>query len=138
MRRMYVLAGTAAVLCLFAALANHYLLAAVISVRVNERATILKLEDNRTAVALALAPRVRVNAIAPGITLESGRQGQENFEGAHQLNPLGRGCSPGEIAGAVRLIAASPAMTGTIITIDGGLSLANPGRDVAFVPQVKP
>ena len=89
-------------------------------------------------MALALAPRVRVNAIAPGITLESGRQGQENFEGAHQLNPLGRGCSPGEIAGAVRLIAASPAMTGTIITIDGGLSLANPGRDVAFVPQVKP
>ena len=84
-------------------------------------------------MALALAPRVRVNAIAPGITLESGAQGRENYEGSHRMNPLGRGCTPGEIAAAVRLIAASPAMTGTIITIDGGLALANPGRDVAFI-----
>ncbi len=84
-------------------------------------------------MALALAPRVRVNAIAPGITLESGAQGRQNYEVAHRKNPLGRGCTPEEIAGAVRLIAASPAMTGTIITIDGGLVLANPGRDVAFI-----
>ena len=34
---------------------------------------------------------------------------------------------------AVDLIARSPAMTGTVITIDGGLALANPGRDVAFL-----
>lgn len=86
-------------------------------------------------MALALAPRVRVNAIAPGITLESGAQGEENYQGAHRMNPLGRGCTPAEIAAAVRLIAASPAMTGTIITIDGGLALANPGRDVAFIER---
>lgn len=86
-------------------------------------------------LALGLAPQVRVNAIAPGITLESGRQGSENFETSRRLNPLGRGCTPEEIAAAVRLIAGSPAMTGSIITIDGGLALANPGRDVAFIGQ---
>ena len=84
-------------------------------------------------LALALAPRVRVNGIAPGITLPSGAQTQAEFDAAHRLNPLGRGCSPEEIAAAVRLIAGSPAMTGTIITIDGGLALSNPGRDVAFI-----
>lgn len=84
-------------------------------------------------LALALAPRVRVNGIAPGITLPSGSQTEAEFAAAHRLNPLGRGCSPEEIAAAVRLIAGSPAMTGTIITIDGGLALANPGRDVAFI-----
>jgi NAD(P)-dependent dehydrogenase (short-subunit alcohol dehydrogenase family) len=86
-------------------------------------------------LALALAPRIRVNGIAPGITLPSGAQTQAEFEAAHRLNPLGRGCSPAEIAAAVRLIAGSPSMTGTIITIDGGLTLANPGRDVAFLPS---
>lgn len=84
-------------------------------------------------LALALAPRIRVNGIAPGITLPSGEQTQSDYDSAHRLNPLGRGCSPGEIAAAVRLIAESPGMTGTVITIDGGLALANPGRDVAFI-----
>lgn len=54
MRRLYVLTGTVVVVCLSLAFANHYLFAAAIHVRVNERATILKLEDERTAVALAL------------------------------------------------------------------------------------
>ncbi len=84
-------------------------------------------------LALALAPRIRVNGIAPGITLPSGAQTQAEFEAAHALNPLNRGCTPEEIAAAVRLIATSPAMTGNVITIDGGLALANPGRDVAFL-----
>lgn len=84
-------------------------------------------------LALALAPRVRVNAIAPGITLPSGGQTQAEFEAAHRINPLGKGCSPEEVAAAVRLIAGSPAMTGAVITIDGGLALANPGRDVSFI-----
>lgn len=84
-------------------------------------------------LALALAPRIRVNGIAPGITMESGGQSTPAFEAAHRRNPLRRGCSPEEVAAAVRFIAEVPAMTGEIITIDGGLSLANPGRDVSFI-----
>lgn len=89
-------------------------------------------------LALALAPRIRVNGIAPGISLVSGEQTPENFAAAHRMNPLHRGCTPGEIAAAVRFIAGSPAMTGTVITIDGGLSMANPGRDVAFIDPGQP
>ena len=54
MRRLCVLAGTVAGLCLSIAFANHYLFAAALSVRVNERTTVLKLEDDRTVVVLAL------------------------------------------------------------------------------------
>ena len=84
-------------------------------------------------LALALAPRIRVNGIAPGITMESGGQSTAAFEAAHRRNPLRRGCTPEEVAAAVRFIAEVPAMTGEIITIDGGLALANPGRDVSFI-----
>lgn len=89
-------------------------------------------------MALALAPRIRVNGIAPGITLLSGDQTPANFATAHRLNPLGRGCTPEEIAQAVDLIVASPSMTGAIITLDGGQALANPGRDVQFIEARKP
>lgn len=89
-------------------------------------------------MALAVAPRVRVNGIAPGITLVSGEQSADDFASAHRHNPLQRGCSPDEIAAAVRFILASPAMTGSIITIDGGQTLANPGRDVAFITPDRP
>ena len=84
-------------------------------------------------LALALAPAVRVNGIAPGITLVSGDQTEAAFEAAHRMNPLRRGCTPDDIADAVVFIAGSGGMTGEVITIDGGLSLANPGRDVAFI-----
>lgn len=84
-------------------------------------------------LALALAPRVRVNGIAPGITLVSGEQTEDNFRSSHVRNPLGRGCTPEQIADAVSFLWRAAAMTGTVITIDGGQSLVNPGRDVAFL-----
>lgn len=89
-------------------------------------------------MALALAPRIRVNGIAPGITLVSGDQTPENFANAHRLNPLGRGCTPEEIAAAVAFVVASPSMTGSVVTLDGGQALANPGRDVQFIEARKP
>ncbi|HZD24713.1 MAG TPA: SDR family oxidoreductase [Alphaproteobacteria bacterium] len=84
-------------------------------------------------LAMALAPKLRVCGIAPGITLVSDRQSPEEFEKAHRNNPLGRGCSVEEIVAAARLILASPAMTGRTIVIDGGQSLMRAPRDVAFL-----
>lgn len=84
-------------------------------------------------LALALAPKVRVCGIAPGVTLSGGLLGDEGFAQVHNVNPLRRGCTPGQIAGAVRFILATPALTGQVIVIDGGQSLVNPGRDVAFL-----
>ncbi len=85
-------------------------------------------------LALALAPTVRVCGIAPGITLPSGAQSVDEFHKAHRANPLHQGCTPEQVAQAVHFILETPALTGQTIVIDGGQSLTNPGRDVAFIP----
>jgi len=79
------------------------------------------------------APKLRVNAIAPGITLPSGGQTQEEFEEAHKHNLLGEGAKTAEIVAAMRLILTSPSMTGHVIVLDGGAHLSPPARDVAFL-----
>ncbi|MGQ3675265.1 SDR family NAD(P)-dependent oxidoreductase [Xanthobacter sp. TB0139] len=86
------------------------------------------------SLALAVAPHVRVCGIAPGITLPSGVQSDADFEKAHKANPLHQGCTPAQLVDAVRFILDTPALTGQTIVIDGGQSLVNPGRDVAFIP----
>jgi NAD(P)-dependent dehydrogenase (short-subunit alcohol dehydrogenase family) len=74
-------------------------------------------------MALALAPRIRVNAIGPGPTLPSPRQSPEQFAAQYQAMPLQRGTSPDEIAAALRFILDAPAMTGQMIALDGGQHL---------------
>ena len=75
-------------------------------------------------LAQALAPRVRVNAIAPGPVLQSVHQTSEEFESERRQTLLGRGTSPAEIATAIAFILDAPAMTGQMIALDGGQHLA--------------
>jgi NAD(P)-dependent dehydrogenase (short-subunit alcohol dehydrogenase family) len=84
-------------------------------------------------MALALAPRIRVNGIGPGPTLRSPRQSPEEFARQCAMMPLGRGTSPEEIAAALRFIIEAPAMTGQMIALDGGqhLGWAQPHRPPA-------
>ena len=74
-------------------------------------------------MALALAPRIRVNGIGPGPTLPSPRQSDEQFRQQVDLLPLRRGTTPDEIARTVMFILESPAMTGQMIALDGGQHL---------------
>lgn len=74
-------------------------------------------------MALALAPRIRVNGIGPGPTLPSPRQSHEQFLQQCRSMPLRRGTAPQEIAAALRFILAAPAMTGQMIALDGGQHL---------------
>lgn len=74
-------------------------------------------------LALAFAPRIRVNAIGPGPTLPSPRQTEEQFARQGAATPLRRGTTPEEICAAVRFILAAPAMTGQMIALDGGQHL---------------
>lgn len=92
------------------------------------------LEGATRTLALALAPKVRVCGVAPGIALVSGKQTAADFERTHRNNPLRRGATPDDIARAVRFILETPAITGHTIVIDGGQFLARLPRDVAFMP----
>jgi NAD(P)-dependent dehydrogenase (short-subunit alcohol dehydrogenase family) len=86
-------------------------------------------------LALALAPRIRVNGIGPGPTLPSPRQSPEQFREQCRRLPLRRGTSPSEIAAALRFILAAPAMTGQMIALDGGQHLGWAQPDQASVVE---
>jgi NAD(P)-dependent dehydrogenase (short-subunit alcohol dehydrogenase family) len=74
-------------------------------------------------LASALAPGVRVNAIAPGPTLPDAKMSPERFEALRRATPLGRAPGLDELCRALRLILEAPAMTGQMIAIDGGRHL---------------
>lgn len=80
-------------------------------------------------MAMALAPRIRVNAIGPGPTLPSPRQSDDEFARQRAGVPLRRGPTPEEVARAVCFVLASGSMTGQMIALDGGqhLGWAQPG-----------
>jgi NAD(P)-dependent dehydrogenase (short-subunit alcohol dehydrogenase family) len=84
-------------------------------------------------LAMALAPKVRVVGIAPGITLVSGQQSEAEFAAAHARTPLGRSSTPQDIAQAVCYLVAAEAVTGTTLFIDGGQHLQPSARDVMFI-----
>ncbi len=75
-------------------------------------------------LAQALAPRLRVNAVAPGPTLPNPRQDAEAFARYCRAMPLGHGPSPEEIADAVLFLARAKNITGATIPVDGGQHLA--------------
>ncbi|WP_111360415.1 SDR family oxidoreductase, partial [Rhodoplanes elegans] len=77
-----------------------------------------------TTLAQALAPHVRVNAVAPGPTLPSPRQDLEAFARQAAAVPLGRGPSPEEVADAVLYLVRARSVTGETIAVDGGQRLA--------------
>ncbi|WP_292885062.1 SDR family oxidoreductase [Nisaea sp.] len=91
------------------------------------------LEGFTRMLAMELAPEIRVAGIAPGVTLPSGPQTEEEFVQSQKALMLGRGCSPEQILAALRFILAAPAFTGQTITIDGGQVLQALPRDIAFM-----
>jgi NAD(P)-dependent dehydrogenase (short-subunit alcohol dehydrogenase family) len=74
-------------------------------------------------LALALAPRIRVNGIGPGPAMPSPRQTPEQFARQCASVPLKHGTSPEEVAQALLAILALPSMTGQMIALDGGQHL---------------
>ncbi len=60
------------------------------------------LEAANTMLALALAPRVRVVGVAPGLTLTSHMLSDEKFQALHRLSPLGRSSTPHDVVATVQ------------------------------------
>lgn len=84
-------------------------------------------------LARALAPRVRVNAVAPGYVLPAPGQAQADFERLHGETPLGRGPTPEDVADAVRFLIENEAVTGQTIYVDSGRRFRSFERDMAFM-----
>jgi NAD(P)-dependent dehydrogenase (short-subunit alcohol dehydrogenase family) len=84
-------------------------------------------------LAQALAPKLRVNAVAPGPTLPSPRQSEEQFAAQAASLPLAKGPTPEDLAAAVVYLAGASSVTGITIAVDGGQHLAwrTPDSDVA-------
>ena len=74
-------------------------------------------------LALALAPRIQVNGIGPGPTIQGVRQTDAHFEQQNKDMPLHHGAEPEEIADTVIYLLSMPSVTGTMITVDGGQHL---------------
>lgn len=83
-------------------------------------------------MAQTFAPRLRVNAVAPGLLLPSGDQTGENFRAVHDRTLLGRGATPRDVADAVVFLANARAVTGMTISVDGGQRFVASSRDVMF------
>jgi NAD(P)-dependent dehydrogenase (short-subunit alcohol dehydrogenase family) len=74
-------------------------------------------------MALALAPRIRVNGIGPGPAMASTRQTAEQFARQGASVPLGHGTSPEEVAALAMALLALPSVTGQMVAPDGGQHL---------------
>ncbi len=94
--------------------------------------------DNLTvSLARTLAPRIRVNGVAPGFI--AGRWTQnglgDRYDGLvaayEKTLPLGQVCTPDDIAdGILSLVNGSSLVTGQILTVDGGMMIS--GFQVKF------
>jgi NAD(P)-dependent dehydrogenase (short-subunit alcohol dehydrogenase family) len=93
------------------------------------------LQTATVQLAQALAPRLRVVGVAPGITLMSGEQSEQSFRRAHRVTPLGQSSTPEDIAQAVAYLAQARAVTGTTLYVDGGQHLMPLARDVMFLTE---
>lgn len=80
--------------------------------------------------AQALAPKIRVNGIGPGPTLQGHRQSATHFAKQRAATILKRGANPADITAALGYFLDAPAITGQMLAVDGGQHLAWETPDV--------
>jgi NAD(P)-dependent dehydrogenase (short-subunit alcohol dehydrogenase family) len=94
----------------------------------------LALHQSVALQAQALAPSVRVNAVAPGLLYLSGPQTTDNFNAASRANLLRQPIDPVRVAEAVLFLAQNPAISGATLPVDNGQHLVGMDRDVMNMP----
>jgi pteridine reductase len=87
------------------------------------------------ALARALAPRVRVNAVAPGLVIPTEDYKPAQMRALEAMMPLKRLPEPEDVADAVLWLAGAEATTGQTIFVDGGASLKSYDRDFVFLGE---
>ena len=91
------------------------------------------LEAATPMLALALAPRVRVVGVAPGLTLPSHMLDDDKFAQLHKLSPLGRSSTPADVVATVKFALENGSITGTTLLVDGGQHLMKFERDFSLM-----
>jgi NAD(P)-dependent dehydrogenase (short-subunit alcohol dehydrogenase family) len=86
-------------------------------------------------LAQALAPRVRVNGVAPGPVLRNVRQAEADFQKQVDTSILGTGSPPDSIVEAVLWLMAARSVTGQVVAVDGGQSLVWQTPDVDGIAE---
>ena len=86
-------------------------------------------------MARALAPHLRVNAVAPGLTLPTDDYTPAQWDRLAALMPLQRLSSPDDIADAVLHLATARTTTGETLFVDGGAHLESFARDFIHLSQ---
>lgn len=80
-------------------------------------------------MAQSLAPRIRVNAIGPGPTLQEKSQSRAKFAKSQAATPLGYAAGADDICAALLYLLDAAPVTGQMIAVDGGRHLDfPPGR----------
>jgi NAD(P)-dependent dehydrogenase (short-subunit alcohol dehydrogenase family) len=79
--------------------------------------------------ASSLAPHIRVNAVAPGLTIATPDYDEEQMEKLQSAMPLGRLPLAEQIADAALYLAQASAVTGQTLYVDGGAHLRSYDRD---------
>ena len=86
-------------------------------------------------LARALAPRVRVNAVAPGLTIPTDDYRPAQMVALEKAMPLKRLPEPDDVADAVLWLANAQATTGQTIFVDCGASMKSFDRDFMFLGE---
>ncbi|HVI98748.1 MAG TPA: SDR family oxidoreductase [Sphingomonas sp.] len=93
------------------------------------------LETATMMLAQSLAPRVRVNAVAPGLTLPSLDQTKEEFAAVSRENLLRRPIGAEAIGDAVAYLLDAPSVTGQTLFVDNGQRFLPRTGDVMFATR---
>ena len=84
-------------------------------------------------LAVSLAPKLRVNAVAPGLTLPTAEYDAAQMARIADAMPLKLLPQPADIADAVAFLAGASAVTGQTLFVDGGASLKSFERDFVYM-----
>ncbi len=93
----------------------------------------LALSGATETLARALAPKIRVNAVAPGLVIPTDDYLPSQMEALRAAMPLGRLPEPEDVADAVSWLATADVVTGQTIFVDGGAAMKSFDRDFLFI-----
>ena len=84
---------------------------------------VFKLYTLTKTSAMSLAPKIRVNGIAPGPTIKNQRQSEKHFRKQYLATPLKRQVNVEQICNAVDFFIKNISITGQVLAIDSGQNL---------------